>query len=307
MFFAAYTCTERKYGVETQPEAISRECFIITLMVTLWKITGQGSEEVRLPNLSSLDAATNGLPDGLYSTFRTFRQRTHALDLKTHLDRLYLPAAKKGLHPSADAVSLRRAMADHLDAYPADEARVRISMTHHGQVYLALEPLKLLPRSVYEQGVCVVETRAHRENPTLKSTAFIAASQAERAQLAEQNAFEGLIVHHGQILECLTSNFFYVRDGKLGTAPRGVLNGVTRHEVLSIARAEGIEILYKPLLLSEAGSIDEAFLTSSSRGIVPIVDLDGVQVGDGRVGEVTRRLMALYEADVEKRVEAIRP
>ncbi len=274
-------------------------------MVTLWKITGQGSEEVRLPDHSSLDAVTGGLPEGLYSTFRTFRHRTHALDLKTHLDRLYLPAAKTGLRPSADPDHLRREMADRLGAYPADEARVRISLTHQGQVYLALVPLKLLPLSVYEQGVRVVETQAHRENPTLKSTAFIAASQSERAQLAEQNAFEGLIVQRGQILECLTSNFFHVRDGKLGTAARGILNGVTRHEVLRIARAHGIEILYEALPLSETGGIDEAFLTSSSRGIVPIVDVEGTPIGDGHVGALTRQLMELYEADVQRRVEPI--
>lgn len=274
-------------------------------MVILWKLTGQGSEEVRLPDHSSLDAVTGGLPEGLYSTFRTFRRRTHALDLKTHLDRLYLPAAKTGLRPSADPANLRREMASRLGTYPADEARVRISLTHQGQVYLALEPLKLLPRSVYEQGVRVVETQAHRENPTLKSTAFIAASQSERAQLAEQNAFEGLIVQRGQILECLTSNFFYVFDGKLGTAARGILNGVTRHEVLRLARAHGIEILYEALPLSEAGRIDEAFLTSSSRGIVPIVDVEGTQIGAGRVGALTRQLMELYEADVQRRVEPI--
>jgi branched-chain amino acid aminotransferase len=274
-------------------------------MVTLWKITGQGSAELRLSDHSSLDAVTGGLPEGLYSTFRTFRHRTHALDLKTHLDRLYLPAAKQGIHPSADPANLRREMAGRLAVYPADEARVRISLTRNGQVFLALEPLKLLPRSVYEQGVRVVETQAHRENPTLKSTAFIAASLAERAQLAEQNAFEGLIVHHGQILECLTSNFFYVRQGKLGTAQRGILNGVTRHEVLRLARAVEIGIVYEPLPIHEADRIDEAFLTSSSRGIVPIIDVDGVPVGSGTVGPMTRRLMQLYEADLAQRVEPI--
>jgi branched-chain amino acid aminotransferase len=276
-------------------------------MVILWKLTGQGSEEVRLPDPSSLDAVTRELPEGLYSTFRTFRQRTHALDLKTHLDRLYLPAAKTGLRPSADPARLRREMAARLDAYPADEARVRISLTHDGQVYLALEPLKLLPRAVYEQGVRVVQTQAHRENPTLKSTAFIAASQLERAQLAAQNVFEGLIVQRGQILECLTSNFFHVFEGKLCTAARGILHGVTRREVLRIARADGIEIAYKPLRIAQADRIDEAFLTSSSRGIVPIVDLDGRPVGGGQVGALTKRLMSLYAADVEKRIGPICP
>jgi branched-chain amino acid aminotransferase len=273
-------------------------------MVTLWKITGQGSEEIRLADLSSLDSVTRQLPAGLYSTFRTFQHRTHSLDLKTHLDRLYLPAARQGIRPSAASSDLRREMTSLLQAYPADEARVRISMSMDGQVYLALEPLQLLPRSIYELGVRVVATQAHRKNPTLKSTAFISASQAERAYLAEQKAFEGLIVHNGHILECLTSNFFYVKNEKLGTAQRGILNGVTRHEALRIAHSAGIKILYEPLSMDDAGRIEEAFLTSSSRGIVPIVDLNGTRVGTGEVGPMTKRLMKLYEADVEKRVEA---
>jgi branched-subunit amino acid aminotransferase/4-amino-4-deoxychorismate lyase len=80
---------------------------------------------------------------------------------------------------------------------------------------------------------------------------------------------------------------------------------VTRHEVLRLARAVEIGIVYEPLPIHEADRIDEAFLTSSSRGIVPIIDVDGVPVGSGAVGPMTRRLMQLYEADLAQRVEPI--
>jgi len=278
-----------------------------THSISVWKLAGQGSEAISFPDLSSLDAITRQLPAGFYSTFRTFRHKTHALDLEAHLARLYLPAAKFGILPSVPSADLRRQLSALLQAFPADEARVRLSLSMAGQVYLALEPLKVLPRSVYEQGVRVVSTQVQRETPTLKTTAFIAASQRERGLLAAQNIFEGLILHNGRIREGLTSNFFYVRGGKLGTAQRGILNGVTRREVLRVARANEIEIVYRALPVSNLSRIDEAFLTSSSRGIVPIVNVDGAQVGSGAVGAITVRLTILYNADVEQRVESIWP
>ena len=113
------------------------------------------------------------------------------------------------------------------------------------------------------------------------------------------------MLHEGRILEGLTSNFFHVKNGRLGTAQHGVLKGVTRHEVLQVARIDGIEIFYEALPFAEIGKIGEAFLTSSSRGIVPIVEVDGIQIGSGAVGPLTKRLMQLYQADVEQRIEVI--
>ncbi len=265
---------------------------------------------VSFPDLSSLDSITRQLPAGFYSTFRTFHGGTQALGLGAHLDRLYLPAAKLGILPSATSANLRGQVAALLAAFAPHEARVRIILLREGmpgQVYVALEPLKLLPRSVYEQGVRVVTTQIQRETPTLKTTAFISASQRAREELSARKAFEGLMLQDGCILEGLTSNFFYVSAGRLGTAQHGVLKGVTRHEVLQVARGDGIEVFYEALPLAEIGKIGEAFLTSSSRGVVPIVDVDGMKVGSGAVGLMTKRLMQLYKADVEKRVEAICP
>jgi branched-chain amino acid aminotransferase len=269
---------------------------------------GQESEAISFPEQSSLDSITRQLPSGFYSTFRTFHAGTQVLGLQAHLDRLYLPAVKLGIRPSTPSANLRRQIAALIQAFTPHEARVRIILLREGtpgQVYVALEPLKLLPLSVYEQGVRVVTTQVQRATPTLKTTAFIAASQHEREVLAAQNAFEGFMLHEGHITEGLTSNFFYVRGGKLGTAQHGILKGVTRHEVLEVAHAGGIEILYHALEITELAKIDEAFLTSSSRGIVPIVEADGNRIGAGEVGLITKRLMQLYKADVEKRVETI--
>ncbi len=264
-------------------------------------------EPLVLPDMSSLDAVTRQLPPGLYTTFRTYDRRRRAIGLRRHLNRLYGPAERLSLSPRLDAVSLRRLLAEALADLEAEEARVRLILARDGEIYLALEPFTPLPPEVYARGVPVVTVPLHRERPGLKSTAFIEASQDARFRIAESGCFEALMTRNGRILEGLTSNFFYVQGGLLGTAGRGVLPGVTRRLVLRLARREGVPVRYRALLLAEVPRLEEAFLTSSSRGVVPIVQIDGQPVGEGRVGETTRRLMAAYEAYVRKVAERIAP
>jgi branched-subunit amino acid aminotransferase/4-amino-4-deoxychorismate lyase len=145
----------------------------------------------------------------------------------------------------------------------------------------------------------------YRANPELKATSFIQSSLEERQKLQEKSAYEALMVKNDHILEGLTSNFFYFRGGKLGTARSGILNGVTRRQVLRLAAGQGIPLIFRALPLEHLPKVEEAFLTSSSRGIVPIVRVDEVAIGSGRVGEQVRRLMRSYDADIETRAEKI--
>ena len=86
---------------------------------------------------------------------------------------------------------------------------MRVMLTFDGQIHIAIEPLKPLPREVYEQGVRVETTALHRNDPRIKSTTFITASDEERKHLAQAGIFEALLVKNGKILEGMTSNFFY--------------------------------------------------------------------------------------------------
>jgi branched-chain amino acid aminotransferase len=91
----------------------------------------------------------------------------------------------------------------------------------------------------------------------------------------------------------------------LCTAGRGVLIGVTRQTVISLAKQERIDICIRAIRVNELPLISEAFITSSSRGIVPVVGIDAQQVGDGKVGLVTTRLMHLYNEEVLSLAEEI--
>ena len=268
-------------------------------MIRTWKIIKTKLDEIQFNDQSSLDAITRQLPTGYYSTFRTYDRCTRVIGLSAHLRRL----------PNADASFLRRQLLLLLVPYRPDEVRVRIMETKQGQYYISIGPLTTLPREIYENGVRVETTSLHRNDPRIKSTAFISASDEERKHIAKEGIFEALLVKNGKILEGMTSNFFYVEQvGNLpyvGTARNGILLGVTRRTVIRVARGLGVEVRYQPLELNQLPAVKEAFITSSSRGIVPVVQIDDVMIGQGRVGLLTRKLMSAYAEAVLKNSEKL--
>jgi branched-chain amino acid aminotransferase len=282
------------------------------IMIQAWHITATQNTKIQL-DASSMDGVTRQLPDGYYSTFRTFDGCTRVLGLTAHLQRLYEPVPA----PEVSESFLRRQLRTLLEPYRPDEARVRVMMTQQGQVYIAVEPLRSLPREVYETGVHVETTEIQRESPRLKSTAFISASDSERKHIAQEGIFEALLVKGRKILEGMTSNFFYVkylraakfpqteRDAVLYTAQHDILLGVTRKTVINVAQGRGLEVKYESLNRNQLQAVDEAFITSSSRGIVPVVKINEITIGQGRPGSVTKDLMSAYEAYVIEMAEKI--
>lgn len=274
------------------------------MTVTLFEITLQNRTPITI-NASSLDEATAQLPAGFYTTFSTLNGGSRVLGLQAHFDRLYLPARKLGLQPSLNEMDLRRHLAELAKENLPDETRVRLVLTKDtGKVYVGIQPFAPPLREIYEQGVHVVTSNISRSNPRIKGTDFITKS-AEQRKLIRGDVYEILLVHGGSIFEGMTSNFYAVRGGTLITARKGILLGVTRRAVLRLARGEGMPIEYRPPRVDEG--FDEAFLTSSSRGIVPVVQIDGKPVGQGMVGVWTKRLSLAYQAYVEKRSEKIIP
>lgn len=279
----------------------------MTNAIQVHKISRSDIQQLEF-DLPDFDSITTALPTGLYTTFRTYAGRTRVIGLGAHLDRLYLPAKVQGLTLALRRPEdLRETLTDLLKRFDAAEARVRLilDMTQEqGTIYVLLQPMNPLPAEIYREGVSVEISKSSRDKPSLKQTAFISESAFDRKRVGE-GVFEILLTNKGRILEGITSNFFYVLNGALCTASRGILIGVTRQTVLAIAKQNNIEICYKALPLNDIPLIEEAFITSSSRGIVPVVRVDGQQIEDGTVGEITRKLMHLYEEDILSLAEEI--
>jgi branched-chain amino acid aminotransferase len=275
--------------------------------ILVYKISRSSVEEL-YPDLPDFDSITIKLPSGFYTTFRTYAERTKVIGLRAHLDRLYLPAKAQGILPVIRTQShFREALSELLLHQTPQEARVRliIDMSQKpGEMYVLIQELQSLPPEIYRDGVRVGLSKTSRDKPALKQTMFISESSSERKRLGGE-LFEVLLTHNDRILEGMTSNFFYVLDGVLNTAGQDVLAGVTRHTIIAIAKQAGISVRYEALALHEIPEIEEAFLTSSSRGVVPVVQIAAQLIGNGKVGKVTRQLMGLYERKVLELAESI--
>ncbi len=145
-------------------------------------------------------------------------------------------------------------------------------------------------------GVKVVTTPdlrwARRDIKTVMLLAPVLGKQAAY----EQGAQEGWMVEDGFVTEGTSSNAYIVKDGKVIT--RGLSNeilaGCTRRALFRLAREEGVEIVERKFTVEEAYAADEAFLTSASQFVMPIVEIDGKRIGGGQPGPVVRKLRALF-------------
>lgn len=179
-------------------------------------------------------------------------------------------------------------------AFPRDHA-----FPDHPQptIFAMTTPLRGLDPALRAGGVRVISHADIRwDRCDLKTVALLPAVLMK--QLAkEAGAFETLLVRHGFVMEGAASNVFAVRDGTLVTPPKGpfLLPGITRDLVLELAVEHAFPWREAELPLDSLAHVDELWLTSSTREIVPISALDGRPVADGRPGPVYARFYAWYQ------------
>ena len=112
----------------------------------------------------------------------------------------------------------------------------------------------------------------------------------------EKGATEGWMVEHGFVTEGTSSNAYIVKDGKVITRPLSneILAGCTRRALFRLAKEQGVRSRNAASPPEEALAADEAFLTSASQFVMPIVEIDGKRIGGGQPGPVVRKLRELF-------------
>jgi len=150
-----------------------------------------------------------------------------------------------------------------------------------------------------ERGVTVVTRPDERWGRVDIKTIGLLANVLARQSAKQSGAYETWLVDvHGQVTEGAATNAFIVTAaGTLLTRPTGpaILGGVTRANVLELARRNGIAVAERAFSVDEAKAAAEAFLSGTTVMVLPVVAIDGAAIGDGRPGPVTRRLRALYQ------------
>jgi branched-chain amino acid aminotransferase len=147
--------------------------------------------------------------------------------------------------------------------------------------------------------------RLQRENPKAKLTGFIETAAAVRQQLPVGINEAIMVGADGRLLEGLSSNFFAMNSGVIWTAEQGVLSGITRSLVLEVIGETSLSLKLEGVRFSDLGKIEEAFITSASRAVQPVTEMDGKPVGTGRSGPVTRRIIQGYEERLERELDTI--
>jgi len=265
------------------------------------------TSEILDPEILTLDQASNALPAGAYTTFRTY-QRNKALFLEEHFQRLEASAALAGQAIRLDIPALRRHIRTALEKFSAPEARVRLTIPLDSflkRMYIFVSALSVPTPAQRERGVTVITADIQRELPAAKLSNFIQSSQPLRDRLKEGYEEILMVDDHNNILEGLTSNFYAVTNGVILTAGSGVLSGITRQIVLQIAAEEGYSIELVSPKLADFANFSETFITSSSRGVLPVTEINYHAVGSGQPGQITRSLMELYERRVAAEIEPI--
>lgn len=287
----------------------------MTRDIAVWKFSSVVAEPEEIcfaQSYPSLDQITRRLPKGAYTTLRTYHCN-QALRLRDHLSRLKetIDLSQHEISPAELKNSWEQArsfLRVKFSAEPSMERRVRVIVDlseEIGAVYVLIEPLTVPLPKMYQNGVKTITRKLHRQNPKAKLTNFVERSSAIRQELLPEINEVIMISDDGELLEGLSSNFFGVMDGTVFTAEQGVLDGITRKIVIEISRNLSIPLQMKAVRADRMESLDEAFITSASRSVLPVTAMDGRPVGDGRPGKITRRILDAYTAKVEAELEPI--
>lgn len=241
---------------------------------------------------------------GVFDFLRTYNGRPfHLMD---HLLRLKSSADQIGLKLPLELEEIADVVRQTLAHNDLPEANIRLVVTGGvssnyftpdgpGTLAVMVTPTTAYPQSYYTEGTKVVTTEMGRELASVKSLNYIGAIMAMR-EAAKEGAVEAIYVdQEGQISEGTRSNFFVVKDGVIITSKDDVLFGVTRNVLIEVA-TQAFDVVERPITLADLAEADEAFLTSSTKEVMPVVQVDEIVIGDGRVGPVSQQLLTLFRA-----------
>ena len=258
--------------------------------------------------------------EGIYETMRTYDGRPFLFE--RHMRRLRRSAGMIELTlPFSDRDLAEQIRKTQAAAKLDGEAYIRVLVTRgvgeltydlkatpHSSIVIIVKPHVDPPAEVYEQGVRVaivdvVRNHPASVNPMIKSNNLMNSALAMQEAL-RSNAFEGVMRNYkGELTECTTANLFVVTKDVAYTPPldAGLLPGITREFLFDVAATTGVKVEEKTLRDDDLFGADEAFLTSTTRELVPIVTVEERRIGNGRPGPITWRLLRAFRHAADAR------
>jgi len=162
---------------------------------------------------------------------------------------------------------------------------------------ILIETVHSLPAKLFQTGAKLITFDYNRLIPESKNLNYIWAVKLQQEK-NKKKVVEILYTSGDKVLECSTSNFFIIKKNKLITAKEGILFGITRYVALELVKKHLPELVIeeRELKFNELKTADEAFITATNKNILPITQIDNIKIGQGRIGEKTKKLMEAYFA-----------
>jgi len=261
------------------------------------------------------------LGDGVWEGLRV--SNGHPAFLEQHLDRLYEGAKAIALDIGLDRDALTRAIYATLDANGMkDGVHVRLMVTRgikrtpyqDPRVTIGPATIVIIPEhkdplpDTVERGLKLFTVHVRRGYPDVQDPKLNSHSKLNCITACIQaytaGADEGLMLDpHGFVATCNSTHFFIVRKGEVWTSTgQYCLGGITRGNVLATCRANGIPSFEKSFSLTDVYGAEEAFVTGTFAGVVPVHTIDGRTIGQGKRGPMVERLQSLYRALIARDV-----
>lgn len=267
-------------------------------------LTPNGLQAVDYTAESLADAVRYEPHDGVYTLANTFN-RTQVLKLDAHLDRLEDSARREAIALRLDRPALRRGLRQMIEQSGYGDVRFRISIPREApdRIILSIEPFAGHPAHIYTQGLkAVTLSQVARVNPIAKTTGWM--HNRDTVHLPPGIEVGLLVDADGYILEGTSSNFYAILDGTLHTAGSGVLPGVAQQIIFEVAPAL-LPLKREAVHVDDIPRFSEAFISGSSRGIVPLVEINGVPISGGQPGATTQALRTAYQAWLSTHLEEL--
>jgi len=257
------------------------------------------------------------LGDGVWEGIRL--HKGHLIHLDEHLNRLYSGAEAIAMNIGISRQDMTSAIMETLGKNEMEsDVHIRLIVSRgikktpyqHPKVTIGRPTVVIIPEykkaseKVKENGITLATVKTIRDNRTQdprinslsKHNCIAACIEADKLGVDE-----GLMLDpQGFVSTCNSTNFFIVRDGQVWTSTgEYCLNGVTRGSIIRLCKEYDVPVFEKNFILNDVHTAGEVFVTGTFAGVIPVISVDGITIGDGTRGPLTESLQDWYALDIE--------
>jgi branched-chain amino acid aminotransferase len=254
--------------------------------------------------------------DGVFEGIRLYQRCVYRLE--EHLERLEYSAKAILLKIPLSRQEMSAAVCEACRRNGLVDGYIRLLVTRgvgnlglspasckKASVIIIADKIQLYPPEVYSKGLSIVTVPTRRINPAALNPAVKSLNYLNnilaKLEAAQQGALEAIMLNdQGYVAECTGDNLFLVHKGTILTpdVANGALKGITRGSIMEIAAKLGLPMVEKNLTRYDVWCADECFLTGTAAEVIPVVAVDGREIGAGKPGPVTARLLEAFKTRV---------